>query len=83
MHRNVIRRYVVENFLLGHDGGLSDEASLLDAGVIDSTGVLQLVAFIEERFGIEVADEDLVPANLDSIANIARFVAQRAAVQAA
>ena len=69
-----IRSYVVENFLLGDDGGLSSSESLFESGVLDSTGVLELVGFLEEQFEIEVANEDLVPENLDSIASIAAFV---------
>lgn len=69
-----VRDYIVANFLFGEDGGLGDEDSLIDAGAIDSTGVVELVSFLEERFGIEVQDRDLVPENLDSIGRIARFV---------
>ena len=69
-----IREYIVENFLLGQDGGFGDTDSLLESGVVDSTGVLELVTFLEKSFGIEVKDEDLVPENLDTIADMARFV---------
>jgi len=69
-----IRSYIVENFLLGDEGELTASDSLLESGVLDSTGVLELVGFIEETFGVEVSNEDLVPENLDSINNVASFV---------
>jgi acyl carrier protein len=72
-----IRSYLVENFLLGEEGELTSSDSLLESGVLDSTGVLELVAFLEERFGIAVENEDLVPDNLDSISNIGAFVRRK------
>jgi acyl carrier protein len=80
-----IRRFVVDTFLFGKGGeALGDGDSLLDRGIIDSTGVLELVGFIEGEFGIVVDDDDLVPANLDSIAGLAAFVrAKRNAKSAA
>jgi acyl carrier protein len=69
-----VRTYIIENFLLGGDQDLSASQSLLDSGVVDSTGVLELVAFLEQSFGIEVKDADMVPENLDTIGNIAAFV---------
>jgi acyl carrier protein len=70
-----IRAFLAENFPLGADAnGLPTDASLLEAGVIDSTGVLELIGFLESQYGIEVADDELLPENLDSIANIVRFV---------
>ena len=70
-----IRRFVVDTFLFGKGGEtLGDDDSLLDRGIIDSTGVLELVGFIESEFKITVDDEDLVPANLDSISGLAAFV---------
>lgn len=55
--------------------GLPGSASLIEAGIIDSTGVLELVGFLEETYGVEIADSELVPENLDSIDNILRFMA--------
>lgn len=73
-----VREFIVESFLFGEGGDeLTDGESLLDAGIIDSSGILELVAFVERSFGIEVQDSELVPANFDSIAAIARFVQQR------
>jgi acyl carrier protein len=73
-----LRSFLAENFLLGEEfRGLPGSASLIEAGIIDSTGVLELVGFLEETYGIEIADTELVPENLDSIDNILRFMAAK------
>jgi len=72
-----IRNFIVENFLFGNDDGLSDDSSFLEEGIIDSTGILELVSFIEEEFGITVDDEDLIPENLDSINNVANYLTKK------
>ena len=70
-----IRQFVVENFLFGqNDRQIGDDQSFLESGIIDSTGVLELIAFIEQKYAIAVADEELVPSNLDSVARVASFV---------
>ena len=73
-HKQAIREFIVENFLFGEGNGLPDDTSFLDEGIIDSTGILELVAFLEEVFGIEVEDEELISENLDSIANIVQYL---------
>ena len=73
-----VRAYLAENFMFSDDGfDLGDDASLLEEGIVDSTGVLELVMFIEETFGVEVADEEIVPDNLDSISNLAGFIQRK------
>lgn len=72
--KTAIRQFVVENFLFGRGDTLTDTASFLDEGIIDSTGVLQVVAFLEETFAISVGDSEVIPENLDSIDAIAVFV---------
>lgn len=72
-----IRTFIVENFLFGNADGLKDDTSFLEEGIIDSTGVLELVTFLEEEFNIKVADEDLVPENLDSINNVAAYLQKK------
>jgi acyl carrier protein len=73
-----IRNFIVENFLFGNmDVPLGDEDSFLQKGLIDSTGILEVVSFIEEKFGIKVEDDDLLPENLDSIRRLADFVARK------
>lgn len=78
-----IKAFIVSNFLFGQDGaGLGPTQSLLETGIIDSTGVLELVAHVEQRYGISVGDRELIPDNLDSLQNLSRFVARKlAAVQ--
>ena len=74
-----IRQFLRENFPLSADGiVLERDDSLIEVGVIDSTGVLELIGFIEERYEIEIADEEVLPENLDSIASITRFVGEKA-----
>jgi acyl carrier protein len=73
-----IRAFIADNFLLGDDvRNLPGSASLIDAGIIDSTGVLELVGFLEDRFGIRIADHELLPENLDTIDNVIRFVGEK------
>lgn len=76
--QNQVRTFVVDNFLFGDQGALSgDDQSLIENDVIDSTGVLELVSFIEERFGIAMSDAEIVPANLDSVSRIAAFIERK------
>jgi acyl carrier protein len=78
--RTAIRAFVVENFLFGDDSHpLPADLSLIDNDLIDSTGILELVSFLEERFAIQVADADIVPANLDTIDRIAGFISRKQA----
>ena len=78
-----VRTFIVENFLYGEDEGLARDDSLLEKGIVDSTGILQLVTYIESEFGIKVADEELVPENLDSISNIVAFLERKSVVPSA
>ena len=72
-----LRDFVVTNFLFGKGDDLSDDESLLDNGVIDSTGVLELVSYLQERYDIHIEDDEIVPANLDSIHNLVDFVGRK------
>jgi acyl carrier protein len=74
-----IRAYIAENFLFGDAAELEVNDSFLDKGIIDSTGILEIVMFLEENFGIKVADSEMLPENLDSIANIVRFIEKKGA----
>jgi acyl carrier protein len=69
-----VRAFLVETFLLGDDDGFGDHESLLDNGIVDSTGVMEVVAFLEEAFNIVIDDDELVADNLDSVARLASFV---------
>lgn len=76
--KHQLRQFIIDNFLFGQiDTPLEDDDSFLEQGIIDSTGVLELVAFIEETFGIKVEDEELIPENLDTINNIVAFVERK------
>lgn len=79
MHSTEIRRFISENFLFGQEREFADGDSFLENGIIDSTGVLELVAFLDEKYGIAVSDEELLPQNLDSVANLAAFIARKQA----
>ncbi|MCB1454328.1 MAG: acyl carrier protein [Rhizobiaceae bacterium] len=75
-----IRDFIVDNFLFGDDSQpLPGDLSLMENDLVDSTGILELVGFLEEGFGLKVADADIVPANLDSIDRIAAFVERKKA----
>jgi len=72
-----LRQFIVDNFLFGDSSGrfaFTDTDSLQELGIVDSTGVLELVCHLQERYAIAVADDDLVPDNLDSLERIARFI---------
>ena len=70
-----IRAFLADVFFLGEDpGALPGDKSLIESGIVDSTGVLELVGFLEEEYAISIADEELVPENLDTVNNIVRFV---------
>jgi acyl carrier protein len=73
-----IRRFLTENFPLSGGGStLGGSDSLLEAGIIDSTGVLELIEFIEESYGLSIPDHDVLPENLDSVDAIVRYVGGR------
>jgi acyl carrier protein len=72
-----IRDFVTSNFYVADPATLEDRTSLLDQGVIDSTGVLEVILFIETKFGVTVEDSEMLPENLDSIERIAEFVARK------
>ena len=73
-----IRGYVLENFLFTDDQTqLQDEASFLEEGIVDSTGVLELVMFVEETFAVSVEDEEIVPENFDSVTALVYYVQQK------
>ena len=71
-----VRSFIVEHFLSGHAEKLRDDGSLL-GDVIDSMGVLELVAYLQDRFKITVEDEEVMPSNLDTINNLAVYVARK------
>jgi acyl carrier protein len=76
--KNTIKEFIRNNFLLGAETfAYSDDDSFLEKGIIDSTGVLELVTFIEETCGFKLQDEELVPENLDSVNKLAAFITRK------
>ena len=76
--KDKLREYVLENYLFTDDqSALNDDDPFLDKGIIDSTGIMEVIFFIEENFEISVADEEMVPENLDSISNIVAFIGKK------
>ena len=76
--KKTIRSFIIENFLFGsEDDPFTDEDSFLEKGIIDSTGVLELIEFIEERYGVKAEDDELIPENFDSLNNVSRFILRR------
>jgi len=72
-----IRGFIVDNFLFGEDGGLREDSSFLKEGIVDSTGIMQLVSFIQEQYLIAIEDEELTPENLDSIRKVSAFIQEK------
>lgn len=75
-----VRDFVTTNFYVADPASLEDRTSLLDHGIIDSTGVLEVIMFIETTFGVTVEDSEMLPENLDSIERIAAFVGRKKAL---
>lgn len=72
-----VRAFITTNFYVANPAALADGTSLLDSGTVDSTGMLEVIFFIEETFGIKVDYSEMVPENLDSIERIANFVSRK------
>ena len=72
-----LREFIKENFLFGGEDSFSDGDSFLELGIVDSTGVLELITHLESTYGVVVEDTELLPENLDSIANLQRFIASK------
>jgi len=79
----LIRSYIAQNILFSNDGyPYADDASFLGENIIDSMNILELVMFVEETFGIAVLDQEVVPANFDSVSKLAAFVRRKLVVAA-
>jgi len=72
-----IRQFITDKFLFGDERQINSDESLLDAGILDSTGILELIAHLEAHYQIKVGDEELVPENLDTIGNISAFLGKK------
>jgi acyl carrier protein len=73
-HQEIVRTFVVENFLFGEANGLGEDTSFIGDGIVDSTGVMELIAFLESKFSITIEDEEVVPENLDSLRRLSLFL---------
>jgi len=70
-----IKNFIIDNFIIDDNPDqLENEQSFLESGIIDSTGILELVSFIEEHYSIKIEDEELIPDNLDSVNNVVKFI---------
>jgi acyl carrier protein len=76
-----VRDFVVSNFLFGDPALLQDNTSFLDGGIVDSTGILELIMFLEQKFGIKVQPDEMIPDNLDSVEKVTRFLTRKTATQ--
>ena len=74
---NAVKEFIIENFLFGEEVQLELDTDFFDKGIIDSTGVIELVSYIEETFDISVDDEELIPENLSSLKNIDAFLQKK------
>lgn len=72
-----VRRFIVDNFYVSDPSTLSNDGSLITGGFVDSTGLLEVIAFLESEYGIRIADHEMVPDNLETIDRIATFVARK------
>lgn len=77
--KSELRKFIVDNYLFGRDSGFSDSESFMERGIIDSTGVMELIAYIEQRWRVAVEDHELLPDNLDSLEKLERFVGRKLA----
>jgi acyl carrier protein len=74
-----VREFVIKNYLMDDAGALRDDTSFLDSGIVDSTGMLELIMFLESRFGIKIEPEEMLPENLDSINRVVQFLGKKGA----
>ena len=80
MNRNYsvkVREFVVSNFLFGDEQDLKDDVSFLDSGIVDSTGILELILFLESTYGIKIEPDEMRPENLDSVQKVSVFLARK------
>ena len=73
-HKEQLREFVVKTFLFGDGSSLDDDTSFLNSGIVDSTGILELMTFLESAYGVRVQPQEMTPENLDSVNRVARFL---------
>lgn len=74
---NAVKEFIIENFLFGEEEQLKTDTDFFDKGIIDSTGVIELVSFLEETFNVSIDDDELVPENLSSLNKIDAFLQKK------
>jgi len=72
-----IRQFIVENFYVSDPSELADDTSLITSGYVDSTGMLEVISFLESEFGIRIRDQEMIPENLETIARISAFIGRK------
>jgi acyl carrier protein len=78
--KKTVRDYILDNFLMGDSGSaLRDDQSFLDNGIIDSTGFVELITFLESHYNVQVRDNEMTPENLDSLDNVEQFMTRKLA----
>jgi acyl carrier protein len=75
--KDQVRAYLLDNFLMGIDQDIRDDTSFMDNHILDSTGFIELIHYLEEHFGIQVTEDEMVPDNLDSLQKIEHFVLRK------
>jgi len=75
--KSEIKNFIIENFLYGQNDGFGEDVSFMQKGIMDSTGILELVAFVEEKYELSVADEELIPDNFDSINKLSTYITKK------
>lgn len=80
--KNEMKKFIIDNFLFGNENeSFNDDDSFLEKGIIDSTGVLELIGVIEEKYNIKMEDDELIPENLDSLNNITSYIVKKTATK--
>ena len=74
-----VRQFVIENFYVSDPSSVDDDTLLVTNGIVDSTGMLEVISFLEEHFDIRITDQEMTPENLESVSRIARFIAAKQA----
>lgn len=76
-HFTIVREFIIDNFLFGDSEKLGEDASFLESGIIDSTGILEIINFLEATFGIIVEDQELIPENFDGLRKLFNFLSMK------
>ena len=80
--KNLVRKFLLDNFVMGGNVTIADDTSFMKGHILDSTGFIELILFIEESFGVKVDDAEMLPENFDSLLNIEGYVARKRSVSA-